>query len=57
MVFATVTILLISFQANFSKLLAEFRAAFDKYGYLLTAAVAAAEGSVDLSYEVPQLSK
>ncbi|GJQ66219.1 hypothetical protein Trydic_g4277 [Trypoxylus dichotomus] len=43
--------------ANFSKLLAEFRAEFDRYGYLLTAAVAAVGSSVNLSYEVPQLSK
>ncbi|KAI4468382.1 chitinase [Holotrichia oblita] len=46
-------------KANFSKLLAEFRTAFNNHTprYLLTAAVAASRSSVDLSYEVPQLSK
>ncbi|KAK9739156.1 Chitin binding Peritrophin-A domain [Popillia japonica] len=44
---------------NFSKLLAEFRQAFDKHTprYLLTAAVAASRSSIDVSYDVPQLSK
>nr|XP_022907361.1 chitinase-3-like protein 1 [Onthophagus taurus] len=44
-------------KANFALLLQEMRAEFNKYGYLLTAAVAAAAASVDLSYDVPALSK
>lgn len=44
-------------KANFALLLQEFRAEFDKYGLLLTAAVAATSGSVDLSYDVPSLSQ
>ncbi|KAF2899378.1 hypothetical protein ILUMI_06797 [Ignelater luminosus] len=44
-------------KANFIELVKELRATFDKYGYLLTAAVAAAATSVDISYNVPALSK
>ncbi|KAL3289219.1 hypothetical protein HHI36_003653 [Cryptolaemus montrouzieri] len=44
-------------KANFAILLKEFRQAFDKKGFILTAAVAAAAGSVDISYDVPALSK
>ncbi|CAH1365834.1 unnamed protein product [Tenebrio molitor] len=42
---------------NYATLIKEFRKEFDKYGLLLTAAVAATSGSVDLSYDVPALSK
>ncbi|XP_077294000.1 chitinase-3-like protein 1 [Arctopsyche grandis] len=42
---------------NFSKLLQELRVEFDKYGYLLTAAVAAAETSFTQSYDVPKLGQ
>ncbi|KAJ3653198.1 hypothetical protein Zmor_012462 [Zophobas morio] len=42
---------------NFAILIKEFRTEFDKHGLLLTAAVAATSGSVDLSYDVPALSK
>nr|ADM87517.1 chitinase [Holotrichia oblita] len=42
---------------NFSLMLAEFRTLFDQRGYLITAAVAAAGGSVDLSYDVPKLNQ
>ncbi|XP_044744290.1 chitinase-like protein 3 [Coccinella septempunctata] len=42
---------------NFAILLKEFREAFDKRGFILTAAVAAASSSVDISYDVPALSK
>lgn len=45
------------FQANFVTLLKEFRTEFDKYGYLLTAAVAATGSTVDTAYDVPGLSK
>ncbi|KAI4468376.1 chitinase [Holotrichia oblita] len=41
---------------NFSTLLAEMRAAFGTK-YMLTAAVASAAASVDLSYDVPKLSQ
>ncbi|XP_019864946.2 acidic mammalian chitinase [Aethina tumida] len=44
-------------KANFPLLLQELRTAFDKKGLILTAAVAAAAASVDLSYDVPALSK
>lgn len=39
------------------KLLKELRDEFDKHGLLLSAAVAAAEFSMSLSYDVPMLSK
>ncbi|KAJ8962576.1 hypothetical protein NQ318_000969 [Aromia moschata] len=42
---------------NYVTLIKEFREVFDEYGLLLTAAVAAASSSVDLSYDVPSLSK
>ena len=42
---------------NFSSLLKELREEFDKYGYLLTAAVAAAESSFTQSYDVPKLGQ
>ncbi|XP_049852515.1 acidic mammalian chitinase-like [Schistocerca gregaria] len=42
---------------NFNTLIREFREEFDKYGFFLTAAVASAPESVDLSYDVPSLSK
>lgn len=42
---------------NFAILLKEFREEWDKHGLLLTAAVAASGPSVDLSYDVPSLSK
>lgn len=42
---------------NFSILLKELRAEFDKHGYLLTAAVAAGESSVSQSYEIPKVCK
>lgn len=38
-------------------MLAEFRAEFDKHGFLLTAAVAACATSADLSYEIPELNR
>ncbi|XP_045460333.1 chitinase-3-like protein 1 [Harmonia axyridis] len=44
-------------KGNFAILLKEFREAFDKKGFILTAAVAAAPFSVDISYDVPALSK
>lgn len=39
------------------KLLKELREEFDKHGLLLTAAVAAAEFSMSVSYDVPMVSK
>ncbi|VEN35163.1 unnamed protein product [Callosobruchus maculatus] len=42
---------------NFSKLLKELRAAFDKHGFLLSAAVNGVGSSVDTSFEVPVLNK
>lgn len=42
---------------NFATLIKEFRQVFDQHGLLLTAAVAASSDSVDLSYDVPALSK
>ncbi|KAJ8966356.1 hypothetical protein NQ317_006815 [Molorchus minor] len=42
---------------NFATLVKEFREVFDQHGLLLTAAVAAAASSVDLSYDVPSLSQ
>ncbi|KAJ8962575.1 hypothetical protein NQ318_000968 [Aromia moschata] len=42
--------------ANYATLIKEFREVFDEHGLLLTAAVAAASSSVDLSYDVPSLS-
>lgn len=42
---------------NYVKLCKELREEFDKHGYLLTAAVAAAEFSMSLSYDVPMLSR
>ena len=44
-------------KANFVTLLKEFKEEFSKHGFLLTAAVAAAAPSVDLSYDVPGVSK
>lgn len=42
---------------NYSKLLQELRAAFDPKGYLLSAAVASAEPSASLSYDIPSMCK
>lgn len=42
---------------NYVKLIKELSEAFEPHGLLLTAAVAAAEFSMSLSYDVPQLSK
>ncbi|XP_060532351.1 probable chitinase 10 [Cylas formicarius] len=42
---------------NFVTLIKELRAVFDKNGLLLTAAVSATPSSVDISYDVPSLSK
>nr|CAH7738372.1 unnamed protein product [Callosobruchus chinensis] len=42
---------------NFSKLVKELRAAFDKHGFLLSAAVNGVGSSVDTSFEVPVLNK
>ncbi|XP_029677573.1 chitinase-3-like protein 1 [Formica exsecta] len=42
---------------NFVRLLEEMRPEFDKHGLLLSAAVAAAEPSASLSYDIPKLSK
>ncbi|EFA06693.1 chitinase 8 precursor [Tribolium castaneum] len=42
---------------NYATLIKEFREVWDQHGLLLTAAVAAAGPSVDLSYHVPSLSK
>lgn len=42
---------------NFSLLIKELKTEFKKYGYLLTAAVAAAETSFKQSYDVPVLSQ
>jgi hypothetical protein len=47
----------IVFQQNYVTLIKEFREVWDRHGLLLTAAVAAAPNSVDLSYDVPALSK
>ncbi|CAH0550889.1 unnamed protein product [Brassicogethes aeneus] len=44
-------------KANYVQLLKEFRAVWDKEGLILTAAVAASGSSVDISYDVPALSK
>lgn len=38
-------------------LLKEFREEFDKYGFILTAAVAATGSTVDTAYDIPNLSK
>ncbi|CAG9817878.1 unnamed protein product [Phaedon cochleariae] len=43
--------------ANFATLIKEFRETFDKHGLLLSAAVAAPLGLVEISYDVPSLSK
>jgi chitinase len=45
------------FQAAFSQLLKELRGEFDKYGLLLTAAVASVEASASLSYIIPDLNQ
>ncbi|KAL6428645.1 hypothetical protein ACFW04_007925 [Cataglyphis niger] len=42
---------------NFVRLLEELRPEFDKRGLILSAAVAAAEPSASLSYDIPKLSK
>ncbi|XP_077293999.1 chitinase-3-like protein 1 [Arctopsyche grandis] len=42
---------------SFSNLLKALRTEFDKYGFLLTGAVAAAEMSFSLSYDVPKLAQ
>lgn len=42
---------------NYVKLLQELRPEFDKHKLLLTAAVAAAEPSASLSYDIPAISK
>ncbi|XP_044265663.1 chitinase-3-like protein 1 [Tribolium madens] len=42
---------------NYATLIREFREVWDQHGLILTAAVAAAGPSVDLSYHVPSLSK
>nr|ALM55738.1 chitinase [Sitophilus oryzae] len=42
---------------NFATLIKELKAAFDPYGYLLTAAVSAAPTYIDTSYDVPVLSE
>ncbi|KAJ9581749.1 hypothetical protein L9F63_003818, partial [Diploptera punctata] len=44
-------------KAAFVKLIKELREEFDKYGYLLTAAVGAAESSASISYDIEQLGK
>ncbi|NP_001073567.1 chitinase 4 precursor [Tribolium castaneum] len=44
-------------KSNYVTLIKEMRKEFDKNGLILTAAVAAASGSVDISYDVPALSK
>lgn len=42
---------------NFVLLIRELRQEFDKYGYLLTAAVAAGEATMSTAYNVPEISK
>jgi len=44
-------------QENFVLLIRELRQEFDKYGYLLTAAVAAGEDTMSTAYNVPEISK
>jgi len=44
-------------KAAFSQLLKELRGEFDKYGLLLTAAVASVEASASLSYIIPDLNQ
>ena len=38
-------------------LVAELRAAFQEEGFLLTAAIGAAKGTIDVSYDVPNMYK
>ena len=42
---------------NFISLVAELRAAFQEEGFLLTAAIGAAKGTIDVSYDVPNMYK
>ncbi|KAL6255476.1 hypothetical protein P5V15_013812 [Pogonomyrmex californicus] len=42
---------------NYISLLKELRSEFDKHGFILSAAVAAAETSASLSYDIPAMSK
>lgn len=42
---------------NYVSLLKELREAFDKHGYILSAAVGAAESSASQSYIIPEMSK
>jgi spore germination protein YaaH len=44
-------------QENFVLLVRELRQELDKYGYLLTAAVAAGEETMSTAYNVPEISK
>lgn len=45
------------FQENFVTLIKEMREVFDQHGLLISAAVSATASSVDISYDVPNLSK
>ena len=40
---------------NFITLLSELKAAFDPHGFLLTVAVSAGKGTMDLAYDVPKM--
>jgi len=44
-------------RANFVSLLQELRQEFDKYGLLLTAALGAAQKTIDIGYDIPAISK
>jgi hypothetical protein len=45
------------FQDAFILLLKELREKFNQHGYLLSAAVASAESSASLSYNIPELGR
>jgi hypothetical protein len=45
------------FQAAFSQLLRELRVEFDKYGLILSAAVASVQASASISYNIPDLNQ
>lgn len=44
-------------QQNFVHLVRELRQEFDKYGYLLTAAVSAGEFTIRTAYDIPALAR
>lgn len=44
-------------KADYIELLKELRAAFEPYGFILSAAVSAGKPTIDRAYDVPQVSK